>query len=504
MPGRAAGRPGTDPATAVSPPRRRLRVPAARSLTRRVAPDHGPVGRAGAAHGPVGRASAGPGSVGGAAAGQAPVGRGVVGRAVAVWLVVGLLVAGCAAEPGPRAASPSHVPSPAPSSTVSTPAPAPTSPAATASPGKPRRADDIDGDGLADLLIETRSKDWLPIHTVFLGSRRGLDPGERVDATSRTSCSLRFLRDNWAADLDGDGYSDRLGAEQVDAGRSRPCVVWGPHNSAPGKIATPLRITGHVGAENAVVGDIDGDGAADIAMPASPEGSFFTTDLLVLYGPFSRDGTPARRSVQPSPSGDEFRTLIVGRIGEASGLIVREPDDGEQTSNWLLRAGPDGLERTGRKLNEGLAGAYGDFDGDGAADVAIGDDGSRNDEPGYETEPPSVHRRLTVYYGKGRTETFGGTAGTIAAGDFDGDGYDDLAFGGTREYSPVEPLLIFRGGPGGLSRAGRLGGVGETRPWTTGDFDGDGDDELVLVRGQDDEVEVLVSDGERILSRFTV
>ncbi|WP_210732846.1 FG-GAP repeat protein [Streptomyces sp. RKND-216] len=44
----------------------------------------------------------------------------------------------------------------------------------------------------------------------------------------------------------------------------------------------------------------------------------------------------------------------------------------------------------------------GDFDGDGLRDVAVGDSGSRNDEPGYRTEAPEVAGSLAVYPCSGR------------------------------------------------------------------------------------------------------
>ena len=62
--------------------------------------------------------------------------------------------------------------------------------------------------------------------------------------------------------------------------------------------------------------------------------------------------------------------------------------------------------------------------------MAVGDNGSRNNEPGYETEPPEVEKKLTVYYGDGRTQEFSGVQGELVSGDFNGDGRDDLASGG--------------------------------------------------------------------------
>ncbi|MEV4103973.1 VCBS repeat-containing protein [Nonomuraea sp. NPDC049649] len=421
-------------------------------------------------------------------------------RRVTIWLTAGLLLASCGAEP-PRASPPDQPSSPVfPSAQPSSPATV-TPTASAPERGGGGRADDFDGDGRADLVVEGRTRDDLPFRTVVHGSPRGLDPDRQTDATSETSCFILFDQTNWAADFDGDGHGDLLGAVRLSEDRNRPCVLWGPDRQAPVQVTAEKNVDAH----HAVAGDFDGDGFADVAMPATPEGGFFTSELVVLYGPFGRDGKPARRTVQPSPSGEEFWRLTADRIDgrRATGLLVHEPDDGEQTAAWLLRPGPGGLERTGRKLNDGLSAAFGDFDGDGARDVAVGDDGSRNDEPGYETEPPAVHHKLTVHYGDGRTATFGGTAGPIAAGDFDGDGRDDLAFGGGHEYGERGRVLVFRGAPGGLRPGSALDGVGPARPRTAGDYDGDGDDELILSHGTGP-VEIVVTDGRRVLSRFTV
>ncbi|MFG1941405.1 FG-GAP and VCBS repeat-containing protein [Nonomuraea sp. NPDC048826] len=438
-------------------------------------------------------------------------------RRVTIWLATCLLVAGCGG--GPRPAPRADTPSPSPASS----SPASSSPA-SATPASPvgsptalpsveprrgqggRRADDVDGDGRADLAVEVRTRDGQLARTVFLGSPGGLGQGKRLSVTSSASCDTRLLHDNWVADFDGDGHGDILGSSGGPGGR--PCVFWGPRpltaRQAPVRVAVPEGKD--INAYSVVAGDFDGDGAADLAMPSSTPGEFLETDLVVLYGPFSRDGKPARRTVRPAPSRGEFRRLGVDLIDgrRATGLVVYEPDDGEQTAVWLFRGGPGGLEKSGHKLNDGGSVAFGDFDGDGTRDVAVGDSGSRNNEPGYETEPPSVHRVLTVYYGDGRTATFTGTAGPIAAGDFDGDGRDDLAFGGGHEYEEAQPVLVFRGGPDGLGQGVPLDGVSPARPWAAGDFDGDGDDELVLAEARAEISAIVVTDGAKVLTRFDV
>ncbi|WP_433361455.1 FG-GAP repeat domain-containing protein [Streptosporangium sp. CA-115845] len=384
------------------------------------------------------------------------------------------------------------------SATSATPTVAPPSATPRAAEG---RADDVNGDGRADLVVEVD----LPranVHDLVIvhGSSQGLDQRERTVVSSKTFWS--WLIDVGArADLDGDGFGDILGyGRPNEAERTRPHIFWGgPRGIDSGLPPTPIPLPGRsdVASYRTVAGDFNGDGAADVATATSSSRN--DTSLTILYGPFTREGAASRESVQPSPTGAEFWRMTVDRIDgrRATRLIVYESDDGEQTSGWLLDAGPGGLAKEGRKLHKGMAAAFGDFDGDGTRDVAVGDDGGRNDEPGYETEAPSVDQTLTVYYGDGRTKAFRGTAGPAVAGDFNGDGRDDLAFGGANR-----PVRIFWGGSGGLRAGGGIEGVGRAAaPLAAGDYDGDGDDELALAT-RDDGFAVIVTDGRRVLSRF--
>ncbi|SEF92595.1 hypothetical protein SAMN05444920_1011036 [Nonomuraea solani] len=381
-------------------------------------------------------------------------------RRVPIWLALTLLAGGCGGEP---------VVSSPPATAAATPAVTPS----TAAP----RADDLDGDGLADLVAEAGGDTASLV--VVPGSRRGLDPAKRT-VVSPEVFRPALLDPVIRADLDGDGFGDVLAYGTKDD-VERSYILWGgPRGIGP---ATPA-------AYRAVAGDFDGDGAADLATAGQSD-----TNLVILYGPFSRDGKPARQTTRPSPTGAEFWRMTADRVNgrRPTGLIVYEADDGEQTSGRLLEAGQGGLAQQGRTLNPGMSATFGDFDGDGARDVAVGDDGSRNNEPGFETEPPTVDRTLTVYYGNGATKTFKGTAGPLVAGDFDGDGRDDLAFGGAEG--------LFWGGRDGLRPGGAIAGTSPAVPLTAGDYDGDGDDELVFAHGED-ESGIIVTDGRKVLNRF--
>ncbi|WP_327109221.1 FG-GAP repeat domain-containing protein [Nonomuraea glycinis] len=429
-------------------------------------------------------------------------------RRMMIWLALPGLLAGCGGGPQPERQAASSA-TPTGSASVAGPTAAPEASASVArSSGAARaaaaRADDVNGDGRADLVVEV-DLPRVDVHDLVIvhGSAQGLDRRRRTVVPSKTFWSW-LIDVGVRADLDGDGFGDILGYGRAsDAERMRPHIFWGgPRGIDTGLPPTPIPLPGQsdVASYRTVAGDFNGDGAADVAM-STPSGQN-DTSLTILYGPFTRAGVAARESVQPSPTGSNFWRMTVDRIDgrRATGLIVYQGDDGEQTSGWLLDAGPGGLAKEGRRLNKGMAAAFGDFDGDGTRDVAVGDDGSRNDEPGYETEAPSVDKTLTVYYGDGRTHEFTGTAGQAVAGDFNGDGRDDLAFGGARR-----PIRVFWGGTGGLRAGGGIAGVGGAAPLAAGDYDGDGDDELALATRDNykvDDYEVIVTDGRKVLSRF--
>ncbi|MEU4537603.1 VCBS repeat-containing protein [Streptosporangium sp. NPDC023825] len=399
-------------------------------------------------------------------------------------------------------------PPPAPSSAPSlTPRPASLrsqgSPPAEGKGG--RDPGDVNGDGFADLTFVMLHGPWSPDLVIVYGSKNGLDPWTR---TVVPGAHLVFGWPTNTADLDGDGFADVLVHGHVARAGGHPdipYVLWGgpkgvDPEARPTAVRTPLP-PDHFFAET-TPGDFDGDGAADLALwtPTTEEASGNEStmkSLIVLYGPFTREGVPRRRTVQPSKVTQDSGGLVAGRIGEgrATDLLVREPNDGEQSASWLVRGGPGGLSRRSHRLNEGNAVALGDFDGDGRGDVVVADSGGRNNEPGYETEPPHVDGVMTVHFDGARRapQVFRNVeaARTMVAGDFDGDGTDDLAI--ARRPGGVE---LLRGGGNGLRRGGRtirrLGPATDPAgrrlrpderpafPRASADYDGDGRDELLL------------------------
>ncbi|MGY0059762.1 FG-GAP repeat domain-containing protein [Streptomyces sp. LZ34] len=397
--------------------------------------------------------------------------------------------------------------------------------------------DDLNGDGYPELALPLvgSKEEAQPTRLAFIhGSSRGLNPATRTVLT-REDLGLPARGPDVpsvdttriaTADLDGDGYADlvtpvaeRLSEAEADRAHTTvrvvPYITWGSADGPRrGAAATRVPLTGpddSVGLRRPTVGDFDGDGHHDLAMVRPDYGSF-----LVLYGPFGRDGRAARTVPYQTPitddgTGSGISELVADTIDgdRPTDLVVHAMNDDDQSASVLLTAGPDGLARTGHKLRKGNAITFGDFDGDGLRDVAVGDSGSRNNEPGYETEAPDVDHTLSVYTKKALKDApvtrdaspqpikIVNMSGGLAAADTDRDGTDELAV--ALEPGGVEIITIQPDSPGDIARrhtltrtvparvdgekirkarrAARLNGAR--------DFDQDGKDEVVLAWGRD-------------------
>jgi FG-GAP repeat len=219
--------------------------------------------------------------------------------------------------------------------------------------------------------------------------------------------------------------------------------------------------------------------------------------------------------------GDGFDDLAVGAPGEDFAAVQ---DSGNVTVAYGSAAGLGGRAEVVRQAlgalggyperfdNFGSAVAAGDFDGDGFDDLAAGASGESvggpvpNNEGAVSVAYGSPHGLVASNHGQylrqgtgfvpGALESDDRFGASLAAGDVDGDGFDDLAVGaptedvGTTEDAGNVTLLF--GSPSGLASAqivrqglDGLVGTAETADlfgWAvaTGDKDGDGFDDLFV------------------------
>ncbi|MFH8485159.1 FG-GAP repeat domain-containing protein [Streptomyces longisporoflavus] len=357
---------------------------------------------------------------------------------------------------------------------------------------------DLDGDGFVDLVHEGSRSLKVDV-SVVPGSERGPDH-DRTNLLTQDELGvpddIQTGDDSWqptVADLDEDGHADLIvsGAAQILWGGSKGPQADGPH----GRVTLPG--SGYHTAP--IAGDFDGDGHTDLAVFRD---SNEDKKLVVLKGPFQRSGAPARTVEIPSPVHEGATPVLVA--GDAND--DRATDLALYDSPWdppLLFTGgartAGGLSKEPERLPEGENVVFGDFDGDGRQDVAVG----RSFVDSYD-EVDTPHRRghISVRYGKepGKWVTMEGGdfkegfGSRLAAGDFNGDGCDDLAVQLTKKKETGDARIeVLRGGSEhGLGskpwRSTKRSVPGDDGPengtlFAVRDWDGDGRAELALLGG---------------------
>jgi hypothetical protein len=211
--------------------------------------------------------------------------------------------------------------------------------------------------------------------------------------------------------------------------------------------------------------------------------------------------------------GDGYDDLAVGEWAFESNL----GDVAGSVSIWRGSAAGLGATKWTSLLGQAAGDAFGvtlaaaDFDGDGRDELAVGATGRDVFDGSFTRQNAGA---VSVYGWEGGVWSLGATftqatpgiydapeqadefGGELAAGDFDGDGYADLAIAASWEdlgaVAEAGVVHVVYGSASGLAGAGSqiwsLSGLGETAAaqdqlgdtMAAGDFDGDGYDELAL------------------------
>lgn len=281
-------------------------------------------------------------------------------------------------------------------------------------------AGDVNGDGYGDLLISDGPLD------VYLGGASGL--GARAQHLESEG-SFWGGRLAFVGDVNGDGYGDALYARWYEVALYFGSAT-GLDLTAPVALTAPASIGGFTDRPFGYAGaDVNGDGFSDLALIAGE-------NALVYFGStLGVGGVPARFR---GTLNFGLNPLTVRPAGDVDGdgyadLVITEGFD----QVMIFRGGPTFSTSPSQRIvaARGLAEGAGDMNGDGYDDIAVEDDVGRGwiflGGASGVASTAAVEISGPVYFGR---DMRGG-------GDLNGDGYSDLAVGGT-EY-----VRVFLGGP---------------------------------------------------------
>ncbi|GMV38513.1 MAG: hypothetical protein AMXMBFR64_02290 [Myxococcales bacterium] len=372
---------------------------------------------------------------------------------------------------------------------------------------------DVDGDGVADIVAGAPGAESLHGGIALL---LGWGPDGAPSSTWLGGDELDLGYPSGyghgvaLGDFDGDGYADAaVGAPFHSGGAKKGSLV--VHAGGPtGLSATPSMVIsgGAIGIGGSMAGaDVNGDGFDDLVVSGSGDDPIAHASLYL--------GAAGGLSAKPSwtylgGAVNSILDIAVAGVGDVN-------HDGYDDVAVVMAHGraklflgtSDGLEAEPAWEDSSAApfelsvAAAGDVDGDGVADVLVG---NRRFEgpPGEGSRTTNAVGRVALYRGTPaglEQEPFWTYVGTVedeelgtsvgAAGDFNGDGYGDFLVGAPR-YDVDDPgqpqegrVLLFLGGPDGPGTAPAV--VVEGNAWVAklgetvaaADVDGDGRSDII-------------------------
>ncbi|MFF3345970.1 FG-GAP-like repeat-containing protein [Streptomyces sp. NPDC002779] len=406
-------------------------------------------------------------------------------------------------------------------------------PAGSAAAAPSGLSGDFNGDGYRDLAIgaplaKIGTKSNAGYVGVVYGTASGLDTTKRQIISQATTgipgtpeYGDSFGDRLTTGDLDGDGYTDivvgvhgeRIGTTDEYGALT---VLWGGASGITGgtDISSPLPEHRNELGWSVATGDFDGDGDTDLAAAnlALPE-------LNIVEGPFTRTGQAAGLTgidtyERTGVTTDQIAAGDVTGDGRTDLLVMGYEDitDGVRTRGVLYKGSASGLV-PGSKVAGGYAAAIADVNKDGYGDIVTGNFSEKStDEPNG-----GLGGAITVTYGASTglstrtparfTQDTTGVPGTaekndrfgwsVAAGDTNGDGYQDIAVGVADESlgskADAGSVVVLRGSASGLTGTGAKSFSQDTTgvPGTAESYDYFGDSVFLTDADQDGRAELI-------------
>ena len=357
---------------------------------------------------------------------------------------------------------------------------------------------DIDGDGVNDLAVgawydSTDGDRRGAVHVLFLNADGSVRDSTRIASEVNGGPVLSDI-DHFGVslaspgDLDRDGVNDLVvGAQDDDTGGTDRGAVYVLFLQSDGTVRDSVKIASGLnggpelvdedkfGASVAALGDVDGDGVADLVVGASLDDSGGTNQGAVYIMHMNADGTvrDSRRITSASHpnfeipnwawfgfsvasvgdlNGDGVTDIAVGALADDTGgtdrgavHVVFLQEDGSVLDVTKIASSTNGGPALQDSDNFGASlASLGDLNGDGTTDIAVGS--SLGNTGG--TDRGAVHLLFLTDTGSVASyvelasdlngvpsltddDRFG--LSVAAAGDVDGDGVLDLAVGAVRD-----------------------------------------------------------------------